>query len=300
MWTAVTCNSLMVGTGMGLGTLSSQAFGAKNYPGLLTQGEFLGGEELPPWPVGFSRTSRCICMGWIGSYLLSSAPWLTGSYHPRNYRRVSLLWQRQCIYQWLLCVVIALVWYYTEPILLAFGQPPRVAANAAIWCHWQIHGLPALPMLNSINVFLQSQRVVRPSAVVALISNFGVTLPAAYFLTRPTSLGFSGAPFALGLGQLVQAAALCVVAPRVITVKACWAPCWRSRDAWRGWMELIRLGMGGAVGLWAEWWAAELMVFFAGILCTMREPGEACSEVAAGLGRIVALYHRSSASHQIH
>jgi len=25
--------------------------------------------------------------------------------------------------------------------------------------------------------------------------------------------------------------------------------------------------MGGAVGLWAEWWAAELMVFFAGILC---------------------------------
>ena len=48
--------------------------------------------------------------------------------------------------------------YYTEPILLAFGQPPRVAANAAIWCHWQIHGLPALPMLNSINVFLQVRR----------------------------------------------------------------------------------------------------------------------------------------------
>ena len=37
----------------------------------------------------------------------------------------------------------------------------------------------------------QSQRVVRPSAVVALVSNFGVTLPAAYLLTRPTSLGFS-------------------------------------------------------------------------------------------------------------
>ena len=74
-------------------------------------------------------------------------------------------------------------------------------------------------MLNSINVFLQSQRVVRPSAVVALISNFAVTLPPAYFLTRPTSLGFSGAPFALGLGQLVQAVMLYVIAPRVITIK---------------------------------------------------------------------------------
>ena len=57
--------------------------------------------------------------------------------------------ERQCIYQWLLCIAIAVVWYYTEVILIAFGQPPRVAANAAIWCHWQIHGLPALYVYTS-------------------------------------------------------------------------------------------------------------------------------------------------------
>ena len=52
---AVTGQSLIYGTGMGLATLSSQAFGAKNY------------------------------------------------------RRVGVLWQRQCVYQWLLCIVVALV-----------------------------------------------------------------------------------------------------------------------------------------------------------------------------------------------
>ena len=58
-----------------------------------------------------------------------------------------------------------------------------------------------------------------------------------------------------------------------------WVP-W-SRDALSGWVELIRLGVGGAVGMWAEWWAAELMVFLCGILCTLREdPSAACDDVA--------------------
>ena len=87
----MTGQSLIYGTGMGLATLSSQAFGAKNY------------------------------------------------------RRVGVLWQRQCVYQWLLCVVVAAIWWHTEAILLSFGQPPRVAANAATWARWQLPGLPAMP-----------------------------------------------------------------------------------------------------------------------------------------------------------
>ena len=219
----MTGQSLIYGTGMGLATLSSQAFGAKNY------------------------------------------------------RRVGVLWQRQCVYQWLLCIVVAAIWWHTEAILLTFGQPPRVAANAATWARWQLPGLPAMPMLNSMNAFLQSQRIVRPSAVVALLSNFLVTVPLCWYLTQPGSLGFAGAPLSIAVGQLINSSIMYVVAPRVIK-HPCWGP-W-TRDAWRGWWELIRLGMGGAIGLWAEWWAAEAMVFLAGLLCTLKEPGEACTEVA--------------------
>jgi len=51
------------------------------------------------------------------------------------------------------------------------------------------------------------------------------------------------------------------------------------------WWELIRLGVGGALGMWAEWWAAELMVFLGGLICSRRvlaggDPEAACIEVA--------------------
>jgi len=93
----------------------------------------------------------------------------------------------------------------TEPILIAFGQPPRVAHNAALFCIWQIHGLPAIPILNSVNVYLQSQRIVRPSAVISIVANFGVTIPLCWFLSRPENLGYVGAPFAVACGQIAQA-----------------------------------------------------------------------------------------------
>jgi MATE family multidrug resistance protein len=224
MWTAVTGESLIYGSGMGLATLSSQAFGAKNY------------------------------------------------------RRVGLLWQRQCTYQWCICVITATLWWNTEAIMLSLGQPPRVVANAAIWCRWQLHGLPAVPVLNSLNVFLGSQRIVRPAAIISTVTTFVITVPAIYLLTQPERMGFKGAPFAIAAGQLLQAGTLRIVAPRVVKHPS-WIP-W-SMEAMHGWWELFKLGIGGAVGLWAEWWAAELMVFMAGILCTVTlKPDDACAAVA--------------------
>lgn len=224
MWTAVTGESLIYGSGMGLATLSSQAFGAKNY------------------------------------------------------RRVGVLWQRQCVYQWILCILTGTLWWNTEAIMLSLGQPPRVAANAAVWCRWQLHGLPAVPVLNSLNVFLGSQRIVRPAAIISTATTFAITIPAIYLFTQPERMGFKGAPFAIAGGQLLQAAALRIVAPRVIKHPT-WIP-W-SVAALQGWWELIRLGVGGAVGLWAEWWAAELMIFLAGILCSVNlDPDDACAAVA--------------------
>ena len=196
MWTAVTGESIIYGSGMGLGTFTSQAFGAKNY------------------------------------------------------RRVGVLWQRQCLYQWLLAMATAICWWNTEAIFLSFGQPPRVAANAAIWCRWQLHGLPAIPLLNSLNVFLGSQRIVRPAAIISTITTFFITIPSIYLLTQPTRMGFKGAPFAIAGGQLLQAFTLYLIAPRVLKHPT-WIP-W-SADAFKGWWELIKLGVGGAIGLWAEW-----------------------------------------------
>ena len=74
-----------------------------------------------------------------------------------------------------------------------------------------------------MNAFLQSQRIVRPSAVVALLSNFLVTVPLCWYLTQPGSLGFAGAPLSIAVGQLINSLIMYVVAPRVIK-HPCWGP----------------------------------------------------------------------------
>ena len=203
MWSAVTGNSLIWGSGMGLGTLCSQAFGAKNY------------------------------------------------------RRVGVLMQRQMCYQWLICCGVCVCWIFTEPLLLRFGQPPRVSAFAAQWCIWQLPGLPAMPVMNSVNVFLQSQRIVRPTAVLALLTNFGVTIPLVYWLTRPDVLGFVGAPLSMGLAQIMQAVLLWIVAPRVVKVSAA-APFGSSSEASkRSRCDSTRPGCRGAGTPSAAGWSSS-------------------------------------------
>ena len=41
-----------------------------------------------------------------------------------------------------------------------------------------------------------------------------------------------------------------------------------SRDALHSWRELIGLGFGAAIGLWAEWWSGEVLIVLSGMLCT--------------------------------
>jgi hypothetical protein len=176
----------------------------------------------------------------------------------KNYRRVALLVQRQLCYQMLLCAPIGLCWWNTERILTAFGQPPSVAYFSGQYCRHMLPGLPAIPVFNNLNAFLVSQRIPRPSMMVSLFSNLCVSVPTAFYLSQPHVLGFVGAPLGVASGQICQALLMRIVAPRVVRHPT-WLPLQREALHPASWIELIRLGMGGAVGLWAEWWSNELM-----------------------------------------
>ena len=48
---------------------------------------------------------------------------------PPRRQRLGLLLQRQLLMNWLLCVPIAAVWFYTEEILLALGEITQSAEH---------------------------------------------------------------------------------------------------------------------------------------------------------------------------
>jgi Na+-driven multidrug efflux pump len=236
MWLNVSGTSILVGTGSGLGSLSSQAFGAKNYRrvGLLLQRQFAY-QLLLCIPIGEPSLSLFVCSSLLA---VCKSDILTARARDDA----------------------GLCWYNTEAILLAASQPPRVSYFAGLYVRRMLFGLPAIPFVQNLNSFLMSQRIPRPTMVCSLFSNLCVALPLAWYLSQPEVLGFEGAPTGVVAGQICQACLMRIVAPRMITEKT-WLPLQMEALDPRGWVELLRLGIGAAVGWWAEWWSNEIMIF---------------------------------------
>jgi MATE family multidrug resistance protein len=171
----------------------------------------------------------------------------------RNHRRVGLLLQRQLLMNWVLCVPIACIWFWTEELLLALGQPPRVSAFAGQFVRWQLPGLPFMPVWMGLMTFLRSQGLVRLPMVVSLV-NGALGLLLCYGMTRETALGFAGAPLSTSAIHFAQAATLRYLTPRALA-----HPTWIQweREGLHGWCELITIGLGNSIGLWAEWCVAQ-------------------------------------------
>jgi len=179
----------------------------------------------------------------------------------KNYKRVGLLLQRQLLFHWLLCLPIGVMWWYTEPLLLRLGQLPSVAAAAGQFVVMQLPALPLMPVVMDVTTFCAAQRIVRMPMLVSLFAN-GLAVGLTWVLMYPAGLGFVGAPIALLIGQLLHGALLILLTRRTLEHPTLLPP---SHDALHSWRELIGLGFGAAVGLWAEWWSGEVMIVMAGL-----------------------------------
>ena len=199
----------------------------------------------------------------------------------KNYKRVGLLLQRQLLFHWLLCCPIGVMWWYTESLLLRLGQLPSVAAAAGQFVVIQLPALPLMPVVMDVTTFCAAQRIVRMPMLVSLFAN-GLAVGLTWVLMYPAGLGFVGAPIALLIGQLLHGALLILLTRRTLEHPTLLPP---SHDALHSWRELIGLGFGAAVGLWAEWWSGEVMIVMAGMLCSDSAVAVAPDSSQGGLAR---------------
>ena len=104
--------------------------------------------------------------------------------------------------------------------------------------------------------FLAAQRIVRPPMLVSLAAG-PVTVLLFWFLIVHLEMGFRGGPIALTIVDIGRPLVLCLLTPRWLE-----HPTWTgwSRRSLRGWMELLRIAVGGSISLWSQWWASEIMV----------------------------------------
>jgi MATE family multidrug resistance protein len=142
-------------------------------------------------------------------------PLVSQAYGAGNHARAGDLLQRQL---WLhliwVCLPIALLWWCTAPVLRFLGQPQRIVALTSRFVVWRIPALPAIALRRDLETFLQSQRVMRMPMLVGFAAS-ALNIALLWLFLRVARIGYVGAPLALTLSNVAQAAALFLLAPKV-------------------------------------------------------------------------------------
>lgn len=85
------------------------------------------------------------------------------------YKMLGIYLQASCIISFIFCLIISIIWWYTEPILLLLHQNPDISKEAAVYMRYLIPGIFAFGTLQNILRFLQTQSVVMPLMICSLI-----------------------------------------------------------------------------------------------------------------------------------
>ncbi|XP_028122093.1 protein DETOXIFICATION 16-like isoform X2 [Camellia sinensis] len=84
------------------------------------------------------------------------------AYGAKQYHMLGVHTQRAMLTLVGLSLPLALIWFYTSTILIAFGQDHEISTEAGKFNRWMIPSLFAYALLQCLNRFLQSQNIVIP------------------------------------------------------------------------------------------------------------------------------------------
>ncbi|KAG2677855.1 hypothetical protein I3760_12G115700 [Carya illinoinensis] len=179
------------------------------------------------------------------------------------YRRLGIYLQTSCIISSVFAIILAVVWFYTEPILILLHQQSSIAKTSALYIKFLIPGLFAYGFLQNMLRFLQTQSVVWP---LVLFSGLPLAINAglAYALVHWTSLGFKGAPLAASITLWISVLMLAIYVNRAKKFEHTRAGF--SLESFRYILTNLKLALPSAAMVCLEYWAFEILVLLAGLL----------------------------------
>lgn len=128
-------------------------------------------------------------------------------------KRLSAIWLQTGIYVgFLLCIPVALLWIFSEPVLVGLGYKESEAVLAARFCRLFAIGLPPTVVFYAVTAWLQSLSIVRLSLIVSAVMvglnvALNIVLIHGFRFFDPSNeslwpgLGFDGSPIATALGR---------------------------------------------------------------------------------------------------
>eukprot|EP00929_Paragymnodinium_shiwhaense_P097112 TRINITY_DN58874_c0_g1_i1.p1 TRINITY_DN58874_c0_g1~~TRINITY_DN58874_c0_g1_i1.p1 ORF type:complete len:509 (+),score=80.10 TRINITY_DN58874_c0_g1_i1:70-1596(+) len=162
-----------------------------------------------------------------------------------------------------------------KPLLGALGQPEALLEPCRLFSLIQCIALPPLLYAWCISAVLASQYKLWPGLVQQLLSSFVQLMSTWYMLSQ--GVGY----LSVAWGRLAGAVVGSILMYTYVVTAGMQATVWRvpgKLEARLTMREYWDSALPSAIGVWAEWWAAEVMAVFAGWL-----PGSYVSTAAHGL-----------------
>ncbi|XP_060214058.1 protein DETOXIFICATION 18-like [Lycium barbarum] len=185
-------------------------------------------------------------------------------YGAKMYKMMGIHLQISCIISFLFSTTIAIIWWYSDKILILFHQDPDIAKEAGVFLKFLIPGLFAYGFLQNVLAFLQAQSIIMP-LVVCSIGSLVIHIGIAYGLVHWTSLGFKGAPLAASISIWISILMLGVY----VFFSKRFSQIWRDGLLFVSFHDILinlKLALPSAAMICLEYWSLELLVLFAGLM----------------------------------
>ncbi len=201
--------------------------------------------------------------------VLGIDPIITQAHGAGQREQVALTFQRGVVLALLVALPLSLSWFFTEPILVALGQAPRLAALAHRYTVVQIPTVGCFLVFAALRQYLQGRELVRPAMWVIGIAN--LFNAAANWVLIFGNLGFPelgllGAGIASALTRSLLLAGLVLWVLGFSLHRDAWVPWSRRAFDRRALSQLFALGIPVAIQMSLEIWAFSGSTLIAGRL----------------------------------
>ncbi|KAL8171904.1 LOW QUALITY PROTEIN: hypothetical protein V2J09_023708 [Rumex salicifolius] len=184
-------------------------------------------------------------------------------YGAQIYSMLGIYLQSSCIISTFFSIIIAVLWWYTEPILIFLHQSSSISKEAAVYMRYSIPTIFAYGFLQNLLRFLQTQSVVFPLVVCSLVP-LALHVGIAYVLVHLTGLGYRGAPMAASVSLWISVVMLALYVRHANEFRHTWKGF--SSESFKHLFTNLKLALPSAAMVCLEYWAFEILVLLAGLL----------------------------------
>jgi len=196
-------------------------------------------------------------------------PLLTQAHGAGDGAAVGLTMQRGLVVAALAGVPIALLWLWTEDVLVLAGQSPVLARMAHDYVLVQMPSVPAFLGFVVLRSYLQGRSIVAPTLWVTLIANL-LNVACNWVLIHGElgfpRLGLTGAGIATGVTRTLMFVMLALAIWRGGLHRGAWQPWSGAALDPAGLRRIVVLGLPVGLQLGLEMWAFQVATLMAGWL----------------------------------